>query len=488
MLFNSFEFAIFFPLAAGIYFCLPARFRWGFLLVASYAFYMAWEPGYVVLLWISTGCDYLIGRGLEACPRPGRRKAWLGLSLLVNLGLLFFFKYYNFFAASLDPLLLGLNYPRLPESPFLLPVGISFYTFQTLSYSIEVYRGAWPAERHLGRFALYVAFFPQLVAGPIERAQRLLPQFQEPHRFEYNRVVDGLRLMLWGLFKKVVIADRLAVLVNNVYPHPDAFPGPVLALATVAFAFQIYCDFSGYSDIAIGAARVFGIRLMANFQRPYFATSIAAFWRRWHISLSTWFRDYLYFPLGGNRVGPLRWALNIAIVFLISGLWHGAAWRFLIWGGLHGGYLLIGRLTAPARNRLVKVLRLNAYPVVACAASMLFTFLLVCFAWIFFRAASLEQALAVIRGLGRDWGSLFDPALFGNTRVSLGLWQRDFYLVLILPAFLVGVQVLQSRFGPLRRRIAGFPLPVRWMIYSAALWAIFLLGELRQQEFIYFVF
>jgi len=488
MLFNSLEFFVFFPTVVALHFLLPQRFRWALLLAASYVFYMAWEPGYVVLIWISTLVDYVAGLRMGRLPDRKRRRPYLLLSLGANLGLLFFFKYYNFFSGALRPLLASVGWQAyLPHSELLLPVGISFYTFQTLSYTIGVYRGNVEPERHLGRFALYVAFFPQLVAGPIERAQNLLPQFLERHDFDYDRVTNGLKLMVWGLFKKVVIADRLAQLVEHVYADPTGRPGPVLVLATVFFAFQIYCDFSGYTDIAVGAAQVLGIKLMANFRRPYFAASVAEFWRRWHISLSTWFRDYLYIPLGGNRVGIPRWTLNILVVFLLSGLWHGANWAFLFWGLLHGGYLLVGRFAAGPRKRIVSACALDKTPRLLQGVRVLSTFALVTFAWIFFRAESFADAVYITGHLATGWSRIFGPEFLGNVQGSLGMWPREFLWSLALIVFLLATQMLQSR-GPLRERISRQPLWLRWSVYSAALWGIFLFGVLRQTEFIYFVF
>jgi len=471
MLFNSFEFMLFFPSVVLLHFAVPQRYRWVVLLPASYGFYMAWKPGYVVLIWLSTLVDYFAGLGFGRLDRKGLRRLLLMGSLLTNLGLLFVFKYYGFFAANLDPLLPYLGWTfHLPDAPWVLPVGISFYTFQTLAYTIEVYRGTQAPERHLGRFALYVAFFPQLVAGPIERARNLLPQFSEHHGFDYARVTEGLRLMAWGLFKKVVIADRLAEVVDTVYGNPEAATGPAVVVATVFYAFQIYCDFSGYSDIAIGAARVLGYRLMENFRRPYFAISIADFWRRWHISLSTWFRDYLYIPLGGSRVTAPRWCTNIVIVFLLSGLWHGANWTFLAWGALHAVYLLVGRAMAPfwarlGEGELVRLLRGVG------------VFGLVCFAWIFFRAQSVGDAFTLIRALSGGWSS---PPVLGVSAVT-------FVLLAGLVGFLLAVQWAQT-WDSLHERFTRQPTWVRWGVYSAALWGVFLLGALKQTQFIYFVF
>jgi D-alanyl-lipoteichoic acid acyltransferase DltB (MBOAT superfamily) len=303
---------------------------------------MCWRVEYIFLIILSTLIDYRAGIGIEEASGEAERKRYLYLSLLVNLGLLFSFKYFNFFGGALNDLFSSVNIKySLPELKVLLPIGISFYTFQTLSYTIDVYRGKKKAERHLGIFAVYVAFFPQLVAGPIERSIHLMPQFKEEHKLIYSNVSAGIKLMLWGYFKKLVIADRAALLVNTVYNNPEDYTGFPLWAATYLFAFQIFCDFSAYSDIARGSARVMGFDLMKNFRRPYFAHNIGEFWHNWHISLSTWFRDYVYIPLGGNRVSKLRYYFNIMAVFLTSGLWHGANWTFIFWGGLHGIYHVI---------------------------------------------------------------------------------------------------------------------------------------------------
>jgi alginate O-acetyltransferase complex protein AlgI len=488
MLFNSFRFAAFFPAVVVLYTLCPRRWRWLLLLIASYLFYMAWEPGYVVLLWLSTIADYCAAFLVARQPAGLRRRAGLVISLAVNLGLLFFFKYYNFFSGSLHELLALAGWTvRLPGSEFLLPVGISFYTFQTLGYTIDVYRGTREPERHFGRFALYVAFFPQLVAGPIERASRLLPQFETLEAPRYENLRAGLQLMLWGMIKKVVMADRFAQIVDYVYADPRQHPGPALAIASLFFAFQIYCDFSGYTDIAIGAARVFGIRLMNNFDRPYFAENIRDFWRRWHISLSTWFRDYLYVPLGGNRVSARRWTVNIAIVFLLCGLWHGAAWKFAVWGGWHAALIIAGRITRPARQHLLKRCGLPEKHFIVKGYRILFTFFLVSIGWIFFRAADLGDACYILTHLNSGWSAVFDPAFFGGPVTALGVWPREWWLSILLILFLLIVQTIQTR-GQLRRRISESPVWIRWAVYSAGLWMLFLFGMLRQQEFIYFEF
>jgi alginate O-acetyltransferase complex protein AlgI len=335
MLFNTIEFWVFLPIVLAFYALTPQRLRWVVLLIASYVFYMWWNAAYALLLVFSTIVDFFVGRAMGRAADRGRRRQLLLVSLCTNLGVLFTFKYWTFFHESMAAIVgaLGLSY-TVPHLDVLLPVGISFYTFQTLSYTIDIYRGTLRPETHLGRFAIFVAFFPQLVAGPIERASRLLPQLREQFFLRSHQVQSGFQLALWGLFLKVVVADWLSLFVNAVYGAPEGHGRVVLAAATYGFALQIYCDFSGYSSIAIGVARMFGIDLMENFRRPYLSTSIRDFWRRWHISLSTWLRDYLYISVGGNRHGELRTYLSLMITMLLGGLWHGASWNFVIWGGL----------------------------------------------------------------------------------------------------------------------------------------------------------
>lgn len=488
MLFNSPEFAVFFPLAVGAYFLCPHAWRWLILLVSSYAFYMAWEPGYAGLLLLSTVVDYLAGRAMDTRPTRTGRGKFLAASITINLGLLFFFKYYNFFADSLRPLVAAAGLQlELPHSAFLLPVGISFYTFQTLSYSIEVYRGALPAERHFGRFALYVAFWPQLVAGPIERPQQLLPQFLERHAIDYRRVTDGLKLMAWGFFKKLVIADQLANVVNPVYADPSAHSGPVLALATLCFTYQLYCDFSGYSDIAIGAAQVMGFRLMENFRRPFHARSIEEFWRRWHVSLSTWFRDYVYLPMGGNRGAWWVHHRNIFVVFLLSGLWHGASWTFVVWGGLHAIYLLSGRALRPYRDRLAMQMGVDRWPGVRHASQRVGTVLLFAFSLVFFRAANMPDAMAVLRGLPAGWNLTTLQTLLSTPQGVLGVAPDALVGVLLMVVVLEIVQSLQER-GPLRPRLATWPMPVRWTLYVGIVLCVLALGVFKENQFLYFQF
>lgn len=477
MLFNSIPFFIFLFAVALCYFSIPHRFRIWFLLAASYYFYMCWHWEYIFLILGQTAIHYVCGRNIGASRRPTHRKAWLTVSVLSALGMLFFFKYYNFANDSAKALFRAAGVPYLvPHLDFLLPVGISFYTFQAMSYVIDVYRNDCAVERYFGRFALFVSFFPQLVAGPIERAGNLIEQFKEHHRFDIVRFTDGLKLILWGLFKKVVIADRLAVYVDRVYATPDYYSGITLAVATYFFAFQIYCDFSGYSDIAIGSARMLGYNLMQNFRLPYLATSIPDFWQRWHISLSTWFRDYVYFPLGGSRVSAARWTRNILIVFLVSGLWHGANWTFIAWGGLHGTFYLLGGFFRRAwRNIFPQNERLSA---MFKPLKILLTFHLVAFAWIFFRAASLGDAwLIATRILTQPVGSLYMGPSTLTTALSV-----------LLILFLVSVQLLQygGRIS-LYFSTARMPVQLRWAGYLTLVLGIMLLGK-SSNEFIYFQF
>jgi len=491
MTFNSWEFLLFFPTVTSLYFALPHRWRWLLLLVASCVFYMAFIPAYILILLFTIAVDYVAGILIERSTGT-RRRAWLICSLVANIGVLAVFKYGNFACDNLARIatLLDLHYPA-KVIQIILPIGLSFHTFQAMSYTIEVYRGHQRAERHLGIYALYVMFYPQLVAGPIERPQNLLHQFHEPHDFDGSRVAEGLGRMLWGLFKKIVIADRLAIIVNTVYAKPEDFSGIVLLLTTYCFAVQIYTDFSAYSDIAIGAARVMGITLMENFNRPYLSTSMAEFWRRWHISLSTWFRDYLYIPLGGNRVSRPRWCVNVMIVFLLSGLWHGANWTYVIWGAIHGFYLIFGIITRTARNALAKLLGADRHPVLRHILAMLITIQLTTFAWVFFRASNYAQAkfilariltggfhaLAHLPTLLQTLATLeIDP--IGNKFLQMTLW--------ILIA--AGLVHLFRKPGSITRNFDAQPTWVRWSAYYAVIFGILLLGVFGSQSFLYFQF
>lgn len=486
MLFNSLEFVLFFPLVCCIYFLIPHKMRWAFLLVASYIFYMGWNAAYALLLLTSTVLTYLASLLINATPNKRIKKLWLTLSIVLNLGILFTFKYFNFFFDSLYALfdLCHIAYTPISYS-LVLPVGISFFTFQALGYSIDVYRGDISVQKHFGKYALFVSFFPQLVAGPIERTKNLLPQFDEVHRFNYQNTVSGLRLMAWGFFKKIVIADTVCTTVNTVYNNIDSFDGFAVLIATVLFAIQIFCDFSGYSDIARGCARIMGFRLMKNFDHPYFADSIKDFWRRWHISLSTWFKDYVYIPLGGNRKCEARTCLNLFITFLTSGLWHGANWTFVIWGALHGGFQIIGRITQKLRNRIHSALCLTKIPKIHHVFRVLFTMALVCFGWIFFRANSLSDAIYAVSSIfTMDLPSFSE--LFGIFKSIFGTRAELYRLLLTMPVFLFA-SFLDYR-KPIEKRVKAFPAAIRYTLYVLIIVYVLLFARAEMQDFIYFQF
>ncbi|MDB5083475.1 MAG: putative rane protein involved in D-alanine export [Bacilli bacterium] len=484
MLFNTLPFLVFFLVVTTLYFLLPHKVRWMLLLSASCYFYMAFVPRYILILGAAIVVNYVCGVSIERLSGP-RKQAVLLAGIAANIGTLFIFKYFNFFNDNLAQLARWLHWNySLANLSLILPIGLSFHTFQSLGYLIDVNRGAQKAERHFGIFALFVMFYPQLVAGPIERSKNLLQQFYTKQHFDYDRVVAGLKLMIWGLFKKMVIADRVSLFVSEVYGHPQNYPGIVLAFATLFFAIQIYCDFSGYTDIAIGAANVMGFTLMQNFRQPYFSRSISEFWRRWHISLSTWFKDYLYIPLGGNRVVKSRLMFNLMVTFVVSGIWHGANWTYLIWGALNGLYLILSVLTVQIRSRLVKLLCLNRVPVLHQLLQMMLTFVFICFAWIFFRAASLSQALVIIN-------RMMQFNTFGNLTNLYKVAPKEelilnFALIVIL--FIFDLFQEQKEKAQLHIRL---PLIVRWVCYYVVLFATFVLGVYNvayKTSFIYFQF
>jgi D-alanyl-lipoteichoic acid acyltransferase DltB (MBOAT superfamily) len=513
MVFNSFVFLLFFPLVTVGYFFLTIRIGLRhkdlsntlsqfFLLAASLFFYGYWNPAYLVLILISVAVTWVSGLLMEG--RNAREKRLvLTASLVINLGILFFFKYYGFFAETAG--LLSSGRIQFPSFNVLLPVGISFYTFQALGYSIDVYYGRVRAEKNFITYALFVTFFPQLVAGPIERSGNLLPQFKVNYEFDYDRVTSGLRLAAWGMFKKVVIADRLAIYVNGVFENPAVYPGTSVALAVFFFAFQIYCDFSGYSDIAIGCARVLGFNLMTNFRQPYFSRSIAEFWRRWHISLSTWLKDYIYIPLGGNRKGEARKDLNLLITFLLSGLWHGAAWHFVVWGALHAIFQITGRSTKPLRNTLGRKAGLPEDSRPRKVTQVFVTFILVCFAWVFFRANTMQDAFLIIakllrlplelagyvRGLSQNGviGTVRNAFQMGrdvdNPIQGFGL--TNFGLSMFFIATLLTADVLMWKM-PEAAIVKQKPLALRWAGYYALMFAILLSWNAGSSQFIYFTF
>lgn len=473
MLFNSLAFVFFFIIVTGLYFLLPHKHRWKLVLAASCYFYMAFVPVYILILGFTIIVDYYAGIYIEKS-EGRRRRLFLVCSLIANIGVLAVFKYFNFLNENFTVLLssFSLNNP-VPFLKILLPIGLSFHTFQAMSYTIEVYRGNQKAERNFGIYALYVMYYPQLVAGPIERPQNILHQFYEKHDFDTNRVTAGLRQMLWGFFKKIVVADRLALYVDAVYNNPHQHSGISIIVATIFFSFQIYCDFSAYSDIALGCAKVMGITLMRNFKRPYFAKNIQEFWSRWHISLSTWFRDYLYIPLGGNRVSKIKWYRNIFIVFLISGLWHGANWTYIIWGGLHGVYQIVesvGRShLKPIKNDTVRRIS-NFFKIIA-------NFFLVAVAWVFFRANTVNDAFYMIKSMFiLKPGHLFlgrPPTIFGYA----------FFAIILLLA----LEIPQEYFPNLQVLNNG-RRAIRYAGYFFLIICILLIGVLNGGQFIYFQF
>jgi alginate O-acetyltransferase complex protein AlgI len=495
MLFNSFSFMLFFPIVVLLYFVVPHKARYLWLLVASYYFYMSWNPKYALLIALSTLITYasglLIGReNKESKFALWRRKLWVFLCMVSNLAILFFFKYFDFFIENVNRVLSNTGMELIvPAFDVILPVGISFYTFQALSYTMDVYRDEIYVEKNLFKYALFVSFFPQLVAGPIERSKNLLVQISRRHYFDYERVKAGLLLMLWGFFLKLVIADRVAILVNTVYNDYSAYKGLELVLATVFFGVQIYCDFASYSIIAIGSAQVLGFQLMDNFKQPYFSRSIGEFWHRWHISLSSWFRDYLYIPLGGNRKGTARKYLNIMIVFLVSGLWHGANWTFVIWGFLHGAFQIIGQITMPAKVKITDLLHINREAASYKLGQMLITFCLVNFAWIFFRAPSFTGAKAIIRGMVTTW----NPWIFNDGSLYLlGLSQKSFWVGIVAIVILFCVSIAQYRGIRIRERFAEQGLVFRWVISLGLIFSIIIFGiygpGYSASQFIYFQF
>lgn len=482
MLFNSLDFAIFLPIVfIGYWFVFNRNLRLQnvFLLLASYYFYACWDWRFLSLIAFSTGVDFWASKQMAASTDQGHKRRFLILSLFVNLGFLGFFKYYNFFLENFVEAfsLLGIPF-QTSTLRIILPVGISFYTFQTLSYSIDVYRGKIKASDDFIAFAAFVSFFPQLVAGPIERASNLLPQFFKARSFDYYQAVDGMRQILWGLFKKVVIADNCAVHANEIFNNSGDYSGAHLFLGAFFFAFQIYGDFSGYSDMAIGTSRLFGFDLKKNFAYPYFSRNMAEFWRRWHISLSTWFRDYLYIPLGGSRVSQWKKIRNTFIIFLVSGFWHGANWTFLIWGGLNALYFLPILLSGKNRQYLDIVAADRPLPSLVELAQMISTFILACLAWIFFRANDLSHALDYIQGVFGNWGSYSDGSIYQVYKV-------EFVLLLIM----LFIEWWGRRFDHPLMRWAELKSPaVRWMLYIALIVLIGLWMRAEESPFIYFQF
>jgi alginate O-acetyltransferase complex protein AlgI len=472
MVFNSFDFVVFFAVVTPLYFLLPHRFRWALLLAASCFFYMFFIPVYIVILGVTVVIDYVAAIAIENTHDPKRKRALLSLSILSLCATLFVFKYFNFFNENAVKLaeMIGWNYP-IEALAIALPIGLSFHTFQGLSYVIEVYRGKQKAERHFGVYSLYVMYFPQLVAGPIERPQNVLHQFHAPQRFDLGRFGDGMLLVVWGLFKKVVVADSLALYVDAVYNANTHHSGTTLLVATYFFAFQIYCDFSAYSDMARGLSRVYGVELMKNFETPYFSSSISEFWTRWHISLSTWFRDYVYIPLGGNRVSTGRFIRNIFIVFMLSGFWHGANWTFMIWGALHAAYLVGERFLKAGAARVSLAERVPTWLLQAVGVAL--TFNLTVLAWVFFRAADVSTAFSILGRIATEPGPLFSDPILAQGMFGI--------------AAVLGLDLFH-RFADFWNRRESYSLAFRFAYALTLLFGVVLLGVEHGTQFIYFQF
>lgn len=488
MLFNSLTFLIFFVIVTIVYFILPHRIRWILLLAASCIFYMAWDPYLIALIAFTIFVNYYAALKIYRCGNRRLKKRILVLCMTVNFGMLFVFKYLGFMNDTVLGIAaaLHLDWP-VKALNIILPMGISFYTFQASSYTIDVYRGTIQPEKHFGIFALFVLFFPQLVAGPIERSGNLLPQFYDRHSFDIHRVVSGVRIMLWGFFKKIVIADRVSMAVNTVYNSISDYKGLYLVLATFLFAFQIYCDFSGYSDIAKGSARVLGFDLMDNFRNPYLSKSIKEFWRRWHISLSTWFMDYVYIPLGGNRVGEAKKYRNLLTTFLVSGLWHGANWTFVLWGGFHGLYQILGGVSLNERSKIKKCLRLYNTKGMN-LLSILVTFALVCFGWIFFRANTASDAVYAVKNMLVGFRGWADRQYLYEVITGMGLNLYEMFVCASAILFLVFAEFL-CKDRPVYDVIEGKSAVLRLIFYIIT--AVFILSAgvfYEAGAFIYFQF
>ena len=489
MVFNSFGFLIFFPIFFLLYKILPLKVRWVMMLALSYFFYMGWQADLIYLILFTTLVSYVCARKIEKnADRPGLRKFYMITAVTVSLLVLFFFKYFNFLSNTVTAIF-GLSEFTLQ---LILPVGISFYTFQTLSYVIDVYRGTIPAERHFGYYALYVSFFPQLVAGPIERPENLIPQLKTKNPFNANDFTVGMKFMMVGFFKKIVVADQISKYVDAVYNNAsggaEIINGFTVALATVLFAVQIYCDFSGYTDIAIGCSRVLGIRLMQNFNDPYSAVNIKDFWRRWHISLTSWFTDYVYIPLGGSRCKKWRHLLNVMIVFLLSGIWHGAAWTYVLWGVVHGVYQIVGNLTAKSRSKIIAKIGIVENSPFDIWSRRVITFILVSLAWMIFRANSFSDLGILMRTLFTGWGGVSIKASFEALEMSVVT-----IITIILSLIVLKQLDLQINTRPDQDNGALPISPSRSVVYVVICWCvaiawIILLASNQESAFIYFQF
>ena len=475
MVFNSAEFLLFFPVACLLYYIVPKKGRNVFLLLVSYVFYLWWNPKYIIWMIISTLSTWWLGRKVGMEKSAPKKKWYIIAAVVLNLGILVFFKYLNFAAGTIVRFFAMAHITlHVPAFDFVQPLGISFYTFQVIGYMVDVYRGKTEAEESLVNYALFVSFFPKLLAGPIERSVSFLPQVKENHPFRLEQVRRGLLLMLFGYFQKVVLSGYLEIAANTAFNGWTTRTGFQMLLAMFCFTFQIYCDFSSYSNLATGAAEVMGFQLMKNFDTPYFAVSVTDFWRRWHISLSTWFRDYLYIPLGGNRKGELRKQINRMVVFLVSGLWHGADWHYVIWGGLNGAYQWIGDLLKPVRKKVMKVLHVNEEETSHKLLQILITFLLISVTWVFFRARSVKESVFILMRImhldGYEWFN------WGNNLKMLGLSLATRNVLVISLGIQFVADLLLYRRVDMRGWFLRQGLWLRWVILYIAIFGILIFG------------
>ncbi len=488
MLFNSVDFLIFFPIVVLGYFIVPEKFKNPWLLAASYYFYMSWQPVYALLIFFSTATTYAAANLISLAKDAKVKKLCLVVNIVINLGILFYFKYFNFFIEIVTTAIPSLHLAK--RNDLLAVVGISFYTLQSLGYTIDVYRGTVKREKSFLRYALFVSFFPQLVAGPIERSRNLLPQLRKSSKFDYDRVTDGLVMMAWGYFKKVVIADSARVIIDIVYTESRRFDGTALLFATILFAFQIYGDFSGYSDIAIGAAKVLGIKLMKNFDRPYSSRSFSEFWSRWHISLSSWFEDYIFRPVvwsSKNKV--LASYLAIVLVFFVSGLWHGASWNYVIWGLIHALFRVAEMLLKKPKRKLYRRLGIDTKSKVLHALQTVKVFLLVCFTYIFFRSSTLPQAFGIVKSIFTNTHlfRLFTGAYSSRLLADTGFLSNNGIPILLCIVFMLLVERFLGCYT-LPEKINAFKAPVRWRFYYRIVLLLLFFGNFGQSRFIYFQF
>lgn len=482
MVFNSFEFMAFFAIILLLYYIIPKKWQVGYLLAVSMGYYAYTDLKYTVLLVISILLTYGMGLLIEQDYKNKKQLILVG-GIVLSMGALVLFKYYTMIEDILNMVSTWLGGSKLPEFSLIAPLGISFYSFKVVSYLMDVYRGKIKAEKNIVKYALFVSFFPQIISGPIERAYNFLPQMEEGKKFDYDVVKDGFLLFLWGLFKKIVVADRFAILVNQVFDNVADYNTPAYLVAMVFFSVQIYFDFAGYSDMAIGVGRMLGIETIKNFNRPYSAKSIGEFWRRWHMSLSTWFRDYLYIPLGGNRVGQVRWMMNVMIVFVTSGLWHGANWTFLVWGAMHGAYQIIGKYTRSGKDKIMEFVHLRKESVIYQIGSRVINFVLVTYAWMFFRANTMSDAAWITK-------SLVKPEWEGFDLWNLGMGKEDFCLSILLIIVFIIIEIIQEKIA-LREWLQKRCLPIRWAVYLVIIFTCILFGiygDLSAASFIYFQF